>query len=99
MRFEPKPDDDIYAEEYAKVRVYLRDLFVGKDQKKIDESYSDIRSFADIAGLDPESIIEKVREGLGSDNPDGFANSAFEALKGIIDKKIEHPEIFEKMRR
>ncbi len=82
------------------VKEQLRQLFKNKDEeKRIHEFYSDIRKFAGLVELDSESLIKELGEALHSKTSEEFVELSFERLKKLFDQKIEHPEIFEKIRR
>ena len=99
MKLEQPPAKEKHTEEYEKAKIYFRELFVSKDQEKIQNFYSEIRSFAGLANLDPESVIEEIKAGLKLENSEEFVNLAFKVLKKVVDQRIEHPEIFERTRR
>lgn len=92
-------NNEAKIDRYKKTKDKLLELFVTKDSEQKDEFYSEIRSFASAIGLDPESIIEKIENNFTLENAEEFVTQSFEALKDLIDKVIEHPKIFEDMRR
>jgi predicted transcriptional regulator len=99
MKFEQPPIKEKHVEEYEKAKRYFRELFISQDHGKLDEFYSEIRSFAGLVNLDPELIIEEIKNGLKLENPEEFVDLVFKVLKKVIDQRIEHPEIFERTRR
>ncbi|MFA6270138.1 MAG: hypothetical protein WC657_02930 [Candidatus Paceibacterota bacterium] len=91
---------EIGDEKYKKYTAYLENIFYNKDKpEELEKFYSEIRDLANVAGLDSGILIEKFKLSLDLNSLEDFVSSAFEILKDIINLNINHPEIFERMRR
>ncbi len=99
MNLEQAPNIELHAEEYRKAKTRLLEIFQNKNRDEIKEMYSEIRRFATIINWDPEEAVRKIEESYNQENPDVFVNTSFEAVKDLIDHRIEHPEAFERVRR
>jgi hypothetical protein len=100
MKLEQQPNIEVHKKEYEEVKKKLREVFVAKDDpKEIEKLYSEVRFSFLFIGLDPEIIIEKIKKAFDSENAEEFVDLVFGVLKKIIDYRIEHPEVVEKVRR
>lgn len=96
---EQKQKDKDRAEAYKRAKDYALKLFTEQNEEEINDTYDEIRFFAGIAEIDPEVIIEGIKKGFALENPGEFVDLVFGLLKEVIDKKIEHPELFEEAQR
>ncbi|MEK7200836.1 MAG: hypothetical protein AAB672_01760 [Patescibacteria group bacterium] len=99
MTIEQPQINDIYIREYERAKARLLDIFKNKDEQEMEEVYSEIKKFSEVVNWSSETIIKQIKNGFNQENPEIFVNIAFNALRELIDKKIEHPEVFEKIRR
>jgi len=97
--FKSKLNNEVYTEKYKKAKDYLFKLFTDKNQEGVEELYSKIREVANVAGVSGEFLIKQIKNFFELENSEEFVKSTFEILKKLIDQTIEHPEIFEKIRR
>jgi len=84
--------------EYAEAKAYLRGFFGEKDEKKLEQLFAEVKFFASHLHMDSDSLVEKLRSDLQIQDPDEFVQTSFLDLKEFIDEKINHPEVFEKIR-
>lgn len=99
MNLEQAPNIERHTEEYKKAKARLLEIFKNKSEHEIQEMCSEIRRFAGIINWDPEEAIRKIEESYNQENADVFVETSFEAVKKLIDHRIEHPEAFERARR
>lgn len=90
---------EIYEKEYERVKARLLDIFKNKDEQEIFELYSEIKRFTEVVGWNSEVVINEIKKAFGQEDQALFMEKSFNAIKGLIDKKIENPEIFERARR
>jgi hypothetical protein len=95
----PVPEyDQEKMKKYEDAKGYLSGVFEGNDEirKKV---YEEIRLTSHLVGLDPEETIGKITEWRNGGSREEFVSKSFELLKELIDKRIENPELFERMHR
>jgi hypothetical protein len=90
---------EIYTKEYERAKARLLDVFRNKDEQEIEEFCLEIKRFAEVIGWDSETPIEEIKKAFNQENSEVFVDVSFNTLKKLIDQKIEHPEIFEDIRR
>ncbi|MCR4274663.1 MAG: hypothetical protein NUW02_01265 [Candidatus Campbellbacteria bacterium] len=96
---EQRPNSEVYTKEYERIKTWLLKLFKDKNEEEIEGLYSEIQFLVSAIGEDPSIIIEKIKKGWNQEDPEEFVAIVFGATKKYIDQKIEHPEIFEEIRR
>lgn len=99
MKFEQSLINEEHAKEYEKAKARLLEIFQNKNRQEVDELCSEIRRFAAVIEWNPEDAIKKIEEGYDQKNPEIFVSTSFDAVKNLIDHKIEHPEDYERARR
>lgn len=92
-------DSEVYEKKYKEAKERLLQIFQNKNEREIEELYSEIRRFYKILDWDPEEIIEEIKKVFNQEDPEVFVEATFNAVKKLIDKTIEHRQDFERARR
>lgn len=99
MTIEQPQKKEIYIQEYERVKTRLLEIFQNKNEQEIEGLCSEVRKFASLVNWNPEIIVEEIKKGFNQENSEIFVQISFNAMKKLIDQKIEHPESFERVRQ
>lgn len=87
---------------YEKAKARLLEIFQKRDEQEMKEVFLEVEKFAraaQITGFDVDCVLAEIKKSFEQEDPNLFVETVFNLVKPILDKKVEHPEFFEVIRR